>query len=183
MTEKERRKGGGSKLSRSETVTVRLDPKLRYLAELAARKQRRTLSSFIEWAIADTLNRVILQSDGPGSASVADAASRLWDVDEADRFVRLAFDYPDLLTHDEQILWKFIKENGLLWKGRYTEEKWTWQVEERNLVIGHLREHWDSFVEVSQGKKNKDVLPRWIDRKPSPASADDDFVPDEDVPF
>jgi hypothetical protein len=37
-----KRKGGG-KLSRSETVTVRLDPKLRYLAELAALKQRRTL--------------------------------------------------------------------------------------------------------------------------------------------
>jgi hypothetical protein len=45
------RKGGGGKLSRSETVTVRLDPKLRYLAELAARLHRRTLSSYIEWAI------------------------------------------------------------------------------------------------------------------------------------
>ena len=41
---------GGSKLNRTETVTIRLDPKLRYLTELAARKQRRTVSSFIEWA-------------------------------------------------------------------------------------------------------------------------------------
>ena len=45
MTEQEMRKAGGGKLSRSETVTVRLDPKLRYLAELAARIHRRTLSS------------------------------------------------------------------------------------------------------------------------------------------
>ena len=51
MTEQEMRKGGGGKLSRSETVTVRLDPKLRYLAELAARLHRRTLSSYVEWAI------------------------------------------------------------------------------------------------------------------------------------
>ena len=50
-----KRRGGGGKLARSETVTVRLAPKLRYLAELAARKQRRTLSSFIEWAIEETL--------------------------------------------------------------------------------------------------------------------------------
>ena len=42
MTEQEMRKSGGGKLSRSETVTVRLDPKLRYLAELAARIHRRT---------------------------------------------------------------------------------------------------------------------------------------------
>ena len=45
------RKGGGGKLSRSETVTVRLDPRLRYLAELAARLHRRTLSSYVEWEI------------------------------------------------------------------------------------------------------------------------------------
>src|SRR5688572_20503606 len=51
---------GGAKLNRSETVTVRLDPKLNYLCELAARAQRRTKSSFIEWAIADSLGSVSL---------------------------------------------------------------------------------------------------------------------------
>ena len=73
MTQQNRRKGGGSKLSRSETVTVRLDQKLRYLAELAARKYRRTLSSFIEWAIEDTFNRIML-SEGP-ERSLADEAA------------------------------------------------------------------------------------------------------------
>lgn len=43
MADKKRR-GGGSKLIRSETVTVRLDPKLRYLASLAARKQHERLT-------------------------------------------------------------------------------------------------------------------------------------------
>src|SRR6516165_4850387 len=56
-----KRKGGGAKLVRSETVTVRLDPKLRYLGEIAARKQRRTVSSFIEWAIEDVLRRVSIE--------------------------------------------------------------------------------------------------------------------------
>jgi hypothetical protein len=39
---------------------VRLDPKLRYLAELAARKQRRTVSSFIEWTIEEALKNIYL---------------------------------------------------------------------------------------------------------------------------
>lgn len=64
MTKKEQsRKSRGAKPSRSETVTVRLKPKTKYLAELAARKQRRTLSSFIECAAADSLNRVFLGDD------------------------------------------------------------------------------------------------------------------------
>jgi predicted transcriptional regulator len=40
-----------TKLNRSETVTIRLDPRMKYLAEMAGRAQRRTKSSFIEWAI------------------------------------------------------------------------------------------------------------------------------------
>src|SRR2546429_9201408 len=97
-----KRRRGGGKLARSETVTVRLDPKLRYLADLAARKQRRTLSSFIEGAIERALAEVKLS----GTSTVVEEAPGLWDVDEADRFVKLAFYDESLLTYDEQVIWK-----------------------------------------------------------------------------
>ena len=74
MAEADKRKGG-SKLARSETVTVRLDPKLRYLAELAARKQRRSLSSYIEWAVEDSLSRVPLREDMNSRTSLGDEAA------------------------------------------------------------------------------------------------------------
>ena len=48
---------------KSGAVTVRLDPKLKYLADLAARKPRRPLSGFIEWAGEQSLARVILEED------------------------------------------------------------------------------------------------------------------------
>jgi hypothetical protein len=57
----------GGKLGRSATVTVRLDPKTRYLAELMARKQRRTLSSFVEWAVEQTLGQVSFDVSGPSA--------------------------------------------------------------------------------------------------------------------
>lgn len=47
-----------TKLNRSETVTVRLDPRLNYLAELAGRAQRRTKSSFIEWAVQQAIKEM-----------------------------------------------------------------------------------------------------------------------------
>jgi hypothetical protein len=148
------------------TVTVRLDPRLRYLAELAARKHRRTLSSFIEWALEDALGRVMLEDN----KSIADAANRLWDVDEADRFAMLAFNYPDLLTHDEQVLWKLIVENGWLWRGQYNDSscRWEWATPPSSLIYERLREHWELFKAVACGDKDKEELPSWDKVDPDP---------------
>lgn len=167
MTDEKQRKTGGGKLSRSETVTVRLDPKLRYLAELAARKQRRTLSSFIEWAIEDVVGRVNLYDgsgyNGDDNRSIGDEAILLWDVDDSDRFVKLAIRYPELLTHEEQVIWKLIKENGYFWYGNWsgTNGAFQWKIKEDSLIFDRLREHWDTFKKVSLGEKLKSDLPAW----------------------
>lgn len=172
------RRGGGSKLSRSQTVTIRLDPRLRYLAELAARKQRRTLSSFVEWAIEESLGRVKLREGGDHiddyGTSVAQDAEALWDVDEADRFAKLALRYPDLLTHDEQILWKLIRENGAVWSGSYPNGDFVWKLEPRSLRFEVLREHWGSFNAVARGEAAASTLPSWIKKQQKK---------DSDVPF
>ena len=182
-----KRKAGGGKLARSETVTVRLDPKLRYLAELAALKQRRTVSSFIEWAIEDTLSRECIQEAGHGDergTTFSDVASRLWDVDDADRFAKLALNYPDLLTHEEQKRWKLIRECGYLWKGRHNKAngEWSWNVQESSLVFERLRDHWETFNAVAQGEADRSSLPDWPRTMPTPTSTGgfDDL---DDTPF
>jgi hypothetical protein len=97
-----------SSAARSITVGVRLDPRLRYLVELAARKQRRSVSTFIDSTLRDSLKRMSLVEDGP---SLAEEAASLWDVDEAVRFARLAEAHPDLLTYDEQVEWKRLEKS------------------------------------------------------------------------
>lgn len=94
-------------MNRSITVGVRLDPKLHHLAVLAARKQRRSLSGFLEWVVKESLERISLADNG---TSLADEAAWLWDVDETDRFVRLALRHPNLLTYEEQGTWKRLSE-------------------------------------------------------------------------
>ena len=191
MAELEKRKAGGGKLTRSETVTVRLDPKLRYLADLAARKQRRTLSSYIEWAIEDSLDRTNLYSSG--DTSLANESANLWDVDEADRFAKLALRHPDLLTHEEQVRWKLVRENGLLWRGRFAgnDKKWTWDVEESSLVFDRLRQHWFEFCKAAENGTGQQGLPTWQSTQPpggsfpansrSTKTAFDDM--DDNIPF
>ena len=163
MADKKRR-GGGSELSRSETITVRLDPKLRYLASLAARKQRRTLSSFIEWSIVESLKQVALKDydeKGKDSGSISDQAENLWDVDEADRFIKLAMNYPEMLTHHEQILWKEIRENVHFWIGRKDAGTgiWQWQVNEKSVRRQRLRENWEKLNLVARGEADEASLP------------------------
>ena len=175
------RKSSGGKLNRSETVTVRLDPKLNYLCELAARAHRRTKSSYIEWAVAESLNGVALpNSKSAGWAenieTIKDRSEELWHVEEADRLVSLALISPELLTHDEQLVWRLVKENGLLWRGRYDNEgEWVWVVSRENLIRDRLRKYWDLFILVSKGDAEEDALPNWAKTKPSD--------PDDDLPF
>jgi len=174
--QQDRRIRGGGKLMRSETVTVRLDPKLRYLAELAARKQRRTLSSFIEWAIEDALKRVQLyQGGGYGgdeSVTVEEDATRLWDVDDAERFARLAILYPDLLTYEEQQIWKLLSDSLLLEPAKIrTKEgnlRWHWPTLE-DRVFATLRGHWASLLAVAT--RSRADQQEWVERRRSEKAA------------
>lgn len=183
VLDESKRKGGGGKLSRSETVTVRLDPQLRYLAELAARTHRRTLSSYIEWAIMEMLKDepirpVWLKGLEVSAHTIGSEAGYLWDVDEADRFAKLALRYPSLLTHEEQVLWKLIRENGFLWRGRTNNGEWSWETAEDDLVFERLREDWEKFTAVANGTADKSILPNLGKKKDGTF---DNF--DEDIAF
>ncbi|KPF43215.1 hypothetical protein D621_19720 [beta proteobacterium AAP51] len=186
MTEQEVRKGGGGKLSRTETVTVRLDPKLRYLAELAARLHRRTLSSYIEWSIKVALDTEDLDSDGGIRRTIGNEAEFLWDVDDADRFAKLALRYPHLLTHEEQVKWKLIRESGAVWRGRYDGgplNEFTWSVNEDSLIYPRLREYWATFCAVAESGEGQDKLPTWNRVDPNAPSAVPRSAPPSRSPY
>lgn len=100
---------------RSETLNMRIDPKLKYLAEIASRDTGRTLSGFIERAIKRALTvgvpledeLRVSESTGPNTEPKL-YFETLWDVDEADRFFHLATLRPGLLTIQEQRFWKLF---------------------------------------------------------------------------
>ncbi len=103
----------GAKTFRSETVGVRLDPKLLYLAEIAARIQGRTLSSFIEWSIRQVLLSDVEANNGATVKSLGPMANEeFWDIDEAVRVWKLATGDPTLLTITEQKIWRAYLDAG-----------------------------------------------------------------------
>jgi hypothetical protein len=150
MTAESPKPKGGSKLARSEITTVRLDPKLRYLAELASRKQRRTLSSYIEWAVERSLGQVELADE----VTVEDASVWLWDVDESERFIKLAIHRSDLLTHEEQERWKLLHDSGLLGPAKKRNPRggveWDQPVLEE-VICPVVRRNWQGLKEAHDG--------------------------------
>jgi hypothetical protein len=187
---------------RSKVVGVRLDPKLRYLAEIAARKQRRTISSFIEWAIEDSLNRVELHHgsgyNGDDSITLEQEVGRLWDVNEGERFARLAILYPELLTVEEQERWKLLSDSLLFApaksRTRNGGQSWDWPTLE-DRVFPVLRKVWPDFtkawsggpeeqrkwVEAMQDMVSKGgIYPEYPEKDTGQNQAMDDF---EDIPF
>lgn len=168
----EKKRGAGGKLSRTETVTVRLDPKLKFGAEMAARKQRRTLSSFIEWAVEEALSQVTVKSRECEAWSAADLMNEVWDTDEPDRFVNLAQRFPDLLTHEEQIMWKIIRE-----------EPWYWHTEGASLEL--IRLDWESIKAMAHGDDTVELAAArstesWAARHMAEEAGLTDLHPDSD---
>lgn len=170
--------------SLAKVVGVRLDPKLRYLAELGARKQRRSLNSFIDWAVEQGLRSCFL-NEGSGynndhSVSVWDEGTRLWDVDPSERFARLAILYPELLTHEEQVLWKLVQDSGLMMGARVQrggQIQWDWQAL-ADSVFPKLREHWPQFLAVSEGRAEGKTLPKFkFVRRSEPEAGLTDDIP------
>jgi hypothetical protein len=172
---------------------------LNYLSALAARAQRRTKSSFIEWAVETALNAVSVpgtsQWGTEGLQSIDDLANQLWDVDEPDRLVALAFHAPILMTHEEQVLWKLIREHGYLWRGRWLsisgddEETWTWEVQQDRLIMDRVRKYFEIFKTAARGEADGPVpVPSWTRTRkvgPKPDNSSSSFADDldEDIPF
>jgi len=95
-----------------ENVTLRISPKLRYLCELAARKQQRSLSNFIEWAARHALTDSAMDPEPtPGLLPIFGVPLPLWNEvlwseEESERLFKLANLEPSLMNPTESLIWK-----------------------------------------------------------------------------
>ena len=170
-------KGAGSKLGRTETVSIRLDPRLNYLCELAARSQRRTKSSFIEATLAEHIQTQVINKwrdtgqDHP--ETFGDKADVLWHVRESQRLVSLGIIAPELMTFEEQQIWALIEENGHFWRGRWMGDDWVFKVSLNSIIRDRVDDSWEDLLAVASGEKPAKVLPRV--RPSSPPDLDDEI--------
>lgn len=97
--------------TKGENINVRLDPRTRFGLELLARKQRRTLSSVVEWAISNLMNSTdglieMRTDEETGLKYECDILAITWDIEEEQRLFRMKVYTPYLLTFEEEQLLK-----------------------------------------------------------------------------
>ncbi len=155
---------------KSSAITVRLDPKLRYALELLSRKQYRTISSVVEWAI----NQAIQSPEGVANIN------ELWDVDEVDRLIKLAESKPELLNYDEQRIWKVISDHGDYWN-------WNSFGSDEPEINNHLiKRDWEKIQKVANGDLDKSALkidPTKLGFGKAPLPPGALPISDEEIPF
>lgn len=150
-----------------------MNERTRWLTELAARSQRRTVSSFIEWAVSEVLRVTHLRDSE--TRSILAVGNDLWDADEADRVMKLAASYPELLSFEEQKAWKSVRECSAFWR-RYdhgaassSEGSHTFRADASglqwdpdnidDLLLPLVREHWATIGAVARGELDASALP------------------------
>ncbi|UHC82752.1 hypothetical protein LS633_02645 [Pseudomonas sp. NIBR-H-19] len=98
---------------KTETLTLRLDPKMKYAIEVLARSQKRTLAGAIEWAVERSLESQHVRSSF-GEKSLMDVVDHSWNPDDLLRIVALGSYAEQLLNHEESCVWSVIKATPLL---------------------------------------------------------------------
>lgn len=155
MSEPKRKPKAGA--PRTEVFAMRLDPKLKYLAELAARKQRRSIANYIEAAIEAALRGTLI--DERATKSVWDEAEELWDITDAARLVKLARLHPDLLSYSEQAIVKAIREVGFVdFSHPKRTQSFAFRDAEGNFLLQNIEACWDEVVRFAEGQIDKEAL-------------------------
>lgn len=180
--------------TRTDAMTMRVEPETRYFAEIGARAYRTTVSGFIDIVLGEAFGRVEVDTVGDGRRTLKDLRSKLWDVDPEDRVVKLALTCPELLTYQEQKVWKMIRETAVFWRGRWYSEQMeeeVWRVDLEHVRLPTVRRHWPLLQSIANDLADRALLEGLTDDSSDTASntesgftaPDDGPPPDDDIPF
>ena len=151
-----RARAKGSKLQRTELVTLRLDPEVRFQVDLATRARRQTVSAFLQDAVKQALREIMPRQ---GNVDLAQIAALLWHPFEPDRFVKMALRFYEWLRYDEQVLWTYIVECDALWSLDPHKRRTMGPEAEDAFDFPLLRRHWEAFQQVAAGEADPSILP------------------------
>lgn len=150
------------KEQRKDTLSLRIEPRIKYLIDIASRIQRRNVTNYVEQVLEDSLQNIEIDNDMP--LTKAD----LWDIYESDRFIKLAYSYPSLLSYDEHIIFKILNDNFEHFKKNadaciFNNDRHK-ELFEKNIPLPEfidfkkVRNHWQALSDYAQGKGDLEFI-------------------------
>ncbi|TCQ80254.1 hypothetical protein EDF68_103307 [Ochrobactrum sp. BH3] len=107
------------KSAKSETLTIRLDPKTRFMLEFISRIKGQTITTVVERAIAEHAENERDQMYWPDGNTSSVGWRDLWSISEGERALRLAMVRKAFPTYEEEKRLAFAQEH---WEFFYTSK-------------------------------------------------------------
>ncbi|MGO3029124.1 hypothetical protein [Pseudomonas helleri] len=107
------------------SVSLRIDPKVKYAIDLLAREQKRTITGVVEWAVMQAIRAHKMPGyvgNDDEALSLYDFLEMAWSPIEAHRIVALGTHKESLLTFEESCLYKVVQSIPELYEEFYSSE-------------------------------------------------------------
>ncbi|MDW9363595.1 hypothetical protein GOA99_19870 [Sinorhizobium meliloti] len=134
--------------AKSETLTIRLDPKTRFMLEFVARLRGQTITTVVERAIADTADEAkIVVYDGPDLTW-----KDFWSIEEGERALQIYAEPSLRPTYEEDKRLAFARKH---WPFFYTSDK------KQVVRTGYVEILWpriDEFIAIDDEHKANDYF-------------------------
>lgn len=101
--------------NKSEVITLRINPKVKFGLELMARLHNRSVAQTVEMAIFR-----LLRDPFDGMQHTRDVAydrdiiDKLWSPHRGERLLRMVLEHRELLSYEEELVWNKMARAGLL---------------------------------------------------------------------
>jgi len=153
---------------KTEALTLRLDPKVRFLIDLIARQKRQSITGVIESAIelyatnyrvkADLWDEE-LEEDKTQHVSLYKICNEVYSTDDSFRFMMLYWVCPQLLSYEENRLCETIYASELFW------DEYPHASDKKNDIdTDVLREHWEQLLAHVEEHKSSPVVVPYVAR-------------------
>jgi hypothetical protein len=101
------------------SVSLRIDPKVKYAIDLLAREQKRTITGVVEWSVMQAIRAHKMPGyvgNDDEALSLYDFLEMAWSPIESHRIVALGTYMESLLTFEESCLYKVVQSTPALYK-------------------------------------------------------------------
>ncbi|MNC01140.1 hypothetical protein D3C76_540000 [compost metagenome] len=154
----------GQGARKTETLTLRLDPKIKMMIELISRVRRQAITGVVEAAIEDVAYDVDVPFFDEGETRtrvIGSAMSEIWSADESERFICMCYHLPTLLTYEEQRIWETIKSSFVFLTKEESHMPTLWEVEGVGILDRReVRRYWDQLLEhVDANRDSRTIVP------------------------
>lgn len=151
-------------VKKTETLTLRLEPKLKFLIELISRMKRQSITGVVESAVEDLAFGLDVSFHDNGTTeplAMVNALANIWSTDESERFLNFCYHLPHLMTYEDQRVWETIKVSPVFFEAKKSKASTPRKIESLDqldrLVVS---QSWQSLLQhVEMNKDNRVVVP------------------------